>query len=165
MKLRMIIMRHGEAAAMRLQLNEQDQARRLTPDGQAQSVAIARKLDAAGWLPTLGLVSDSQRTRETASFYQSGTKARPSWRYSHRLYLSGLPALVEELAEVDGGSSPTVIAIGHNPGFSEAATLLTGDAVSLGTADAVLMSVDAASWRDALRLEGGWKLDAQLSPF
>jgi phosphohistidine phosphatase len=160
-RLRLIIMRHGEAAEG--PRSGSDHARTLTPRGIDQARSIGRKLVEREWVPQLAIASDSARTRETAAAVGDELGAHLPWRFEGKLYLSGLEAIRGALEALDAGRAPTVLVLGHNPGFSAAVQELTGEDVSLGTADAALLATEAASWAEAMA-GGMWTLEALLRP-
>lgn len=58
---------------------------------------------------------------------------------------------------------PCALAIGHNPGWEEAATWLCGDNVQLKTANAALLESQADTWAEAFAAGvGTWKLETIL---
>ena len=151
-------MRHAEAEP---QTVGTDHARPLTRRGKSDARAMTQKLAASGWSPTRILSSDSQRTRETSVSLAEAFDARVSWHAP--LYLGGTEA-VEEVLRGCVPTEATVLLLGHNPGFSEVASLLAGGNVSLGTAHAALLSIDAEDWSEALTLAGSWTLEAHMTP-
>jgi hypothetical protein len=55
--------------------------------------------------------------------------------------------------------------VGHNRGWEEAASELSGQAVELKTANACVLEAPAgAAWSDALAQSSGWALRAVVTP-
>ena len=52
----------------------------------------------------------------------------------------------------------TLMLLGHNPGWEEMASLLSGEDVILKTANAALLVGEAENWQQAFRHPGTWKL-------
>ncbi len=153
-------MRHAEAAP---QAGGTDHARRLTAKGRNDARAMATRLEARGWVPSRIYASDSARTRETADELLAVLRPAPPVAWAAALYLGGLEALVDALRDGDAAAA-TVLVLGHNPGFSEAAGLLAGRPASLGTAHAALLSIDAEGWAEATALAGSWTLAGVVTP-
>ncbi len=159
--LRLILMRHGEAEDGR---GMQDHARRLTAGGTAEVRRVVKALVAAQFVPTKAVSSDSTRTKDTAVCVNLELPVALDWQFLPDLYLCGLDKIQAVLERLDARKHQTVLLVGHNPGFSAAGTVLTGDNVSLATAAAALMTVDAQSWKEAVQLTGAWTLDRIITP-
>lgn len=158
--LRLILMRHGEAEDGR---GMQDHARRLTAAGTAEVRRVTKALVAAQYVPTKAVSSDSTRTKDTAVCANLELPQSLNWIFLPDLYLAGLDKVQATLGRVDA-KHHTVLLLGHNPGFSAAATVLTGANVSLPTSAAAVMSVDAQTWKEAVQLVGAWTLDRIFTP-
>lgn len=157
-------MRHAEAQP---QGKGADHARPLTEHGRAEARAVGAMLAACGLIPSRILASDSQRTRDTANellaVWALPQTVPTEWRAS--LYLSGLDALEEVLSRIEESSGDeTVLVLGHNPGFSEAASLLSGASVGLSTACAAVLVIEARSWYEALGMMRGWTVERLVRP-
>jgi phosphohistidine phosphatase SixA len=81
--------------------------------------------------------------------------------FTRDLYMASLPEIRGVLAEV-ADKVRTVMVIGHNPGWEEAVTQLTGKDVTLTTCNAAMLSVEAKTWPEAL--EKRWKLEHVVRP-
>jgi phosphohistidine phosphatase len=102
--------------------------RPLTARGMEDALETARELLAAGMRPELLLSSTARRTRDTALILarELGLATR-AVRFTDRLYNASASAL--ESAAQDVASRCThVMLVAHNPGISEFARQLTGDA-------------------------------------
>ena len=157
-------MRHAEAVP---DTGGDDHARPLTIRGVAQARAVPARLAAAGWLPERVISSDSARARETADgllavWGKSGVARGITW--SRDLYLAGLAAIATLAETLDPVDTRTLLVLGHNPGFSEAAGLLGGRPVNLATGAAALLSIESESWAEALAFLRGWKLEQVMTP-
>ncbi|MEM1032806.1 MAG: histidine phosphatase family protein [Myxococcota bacterium] len=165
MKFRLIILRHGKSdwhagAAT-------DHARPLNKRGRRDAPRVAAKLAELGWRPSHVWSSDATRTRETYELMAPVFDAAPDARFEPNLYLADLGAIRRVVAEVDDEtlrSCTTAMFVGHNPGWEEAASTLTGIDTTLTTCNAVLMTVKADSWAAALERENDWKLVAHILP-
>jgi phosphohistidine phosphatase len=140
-----------------------DHARPLNKRGRHDAPRIARRLAKLGWIPEAVISSDSQRTRETFELMVDHFAADTPVRFLESLYHAGPRELAAAL-ELVPDKAQTVLALGHNPGWSSAVIWLTGQDVLLTTANAVLCHVDADSWPAAVQRAGDWKLDDVLRP-
>jgi phosphohistidine phosphatase len=123
---------------------------------------MGQELAARGWVPNLIASSDSQRTRETWAAMRSelgADSAEVLWSYD--LYLAGLGDIQEHSATW-GDDMQTVLALGHNPGWSDAASILSGRPVGMTTANCALLVGSGATWLEALSTS--WELVALLRP-
>jgi phosphohistidine phosphatase len=102
--------------------------RPLTARGNEDALATAHEILAAGLKPGLLLSSTARRTRETASILaQEFGLAANAVRYMDRLY--NATAITLEMAAQDAAMRhASIVLVGHNPGISELARRLTGDA-------------------------------------
>jgi phosphohistidine phosphatase len=149
-------MRHGEAVHPDGMSGQADHSRKLTPEGAAEVQLVGKKLNDAGWLPTLGVGSDAARVVETSQALKLNKK--PAWLFVPSFYLAGVAAIQKELTFARVLPHKTIIVVGHNPGWSMAVESLTGQPVALKTAAAALLEVEADNWNDALMLEESWSL-------
>jgi phosphohistidine phosphatase len=160
-RLRLILMRHGEAEEG---FGMPDHARRLTAHGTTEVRKVAKVLVEAGWAPTFALASDATRTKDTAVSANLELPVGVEWHFSEALYLAGLDRIQDALRPVDATKHHTVLLLGHNPGFSSAATTLTASPVGLSTGAAAVMTVEAADWVEAAELLGSWTLERIVTP-
>ena len=152
---RLILMRHGEAE------NEGaagDKARRLTSAGISAVLRCGQEIRAKGFSPELALSSDAERAMQTLSVaMRGGALTGISCKSLRLLYLADTEAIIAQCAETDDTIS-TILAIGHNPGWSDCVVHLTGVPVSLGTAEAALIEHPGDFWAKCLFDPQAWKL-------
>ena len=170
---RMIVLRHSDSCTQDADLRDHD--RPLTSWGRTAASKLCSELVSKGWAePDLVLCSASTRSRETLGEMMR-THTPLSMAETHfmgSLYafaaMDGLTAdhlreTVSSLVEKDGGSDDrvrTVMVIGHNKGWEEAATDFAGESVRLGVANAALLEFageGAGTWAEAFD-QNAWKL-------
>jgi phosphohistidine phosphatase len=126
---RLMLLRH--AKALRAD-GLQDFDRPLKASGREQARLIGEFMAARGLQPGLALVSTALRARESFDLVDIFLHPPPERVDEPRIYEATLEAL---FAIVRGlpGSQPSVLLVGHNPGFEELANELisTGDAEAL----------------------------------
>ena len=160
MKRRLIIMRHAKSSWSSGVAS--DHARPLNKRGRRDAPWIAEKLCRADWKPKLVLSSDSQRTRETYALMNEFFGDETEVKFLSSLYHAG----VSELREAFHGVSEEidcVLALGHNPGWEEAVACLTGQSITMTTANAALLETDCPSWSEAVA-NNGWSLREVIRP-
>ena len=88
---------------------------------------------------------------------------RPGGPYLRRGGDREVPAaeLRSEVARLSGDVR-TVLVLGHNPGWEEAVTELSGREMRITTANVVLLEGEGATWREALR--GPWSVAGVVRP-
>jgi phosphohistidine phosphatase SixA len=75
--------------------------------------------------------------------------------------LGGTSELRSEVARLSGDVR-TVLVFGHNPGWEEAVTELSGREMRITTANVVLLEGEGATWREALH--GPWSVAGVVRP-
>lgn len=140
-----------------------DHERPLNERGRRDAPRVAARLAELGWAPDGIWSSDAERTRETAALMLPDLGGEPSVTFDAELYLAGLPALRKAAGSWEAGWS-TVLALGHNPGWEDAASALSGSHIGMTTANAVLLESagDAPDW--AAALSGEWTLVDVVRP-
>ncbi len=160
MQRHLVLMRHAKSSWAERGLSDHD--RPLNKRGRRDAPRMGQELAALGWIPDLVASSDSCRTRETWAGMQSelgAGAARVLW--SSNLYLAGLRDLRHH-AGVWANDAATVLALGHNPGWSDAASILAGQRLEMTTANCALLRGAGTTWQDALSRQ--WELVALLRP-
>jgi len=154
-RLRLIVMRHAESVETP---TIRDYDKPLLESGRAHASSVAAQLDKLGWHPQLVLSSDAKRSRETieAMLGACDSLRHAAIKYYGSLYtmaaLDGecLGHLKTLLLEEATDAMNTVLCVGHNKGWEEAASTLSGQPVRLKNACAALLETRATSWADAL---------------
>ena len=157
---RLIIMRHAKSAWNTGASS--DHERPLNGRGRRDAPHLGRLIAARGFVPQVVVSSDSTRTRETWDGLMESMPPALEPRFTSMLYLSGLAEIRDEI----GGLADEVtsaLLLGHNPGFSLAASWLTGNDIELKTAFAAVLETEGARWSETLKL-GRWRLRDLLTP-
>ncbi len=157
---RLIVMRHAksdwEVGA------SSDHERPLNERGRREAPSVGERLTELRAIPELAISSDAVRTRETWESIR-GSFPRAKLELEPTFYLGGLDALTERFARV-ADDVETVLVLGHNPGWEDMASTLSGDRVELKTAyAAILESREDGPWASALH-PGGFKLKKVVKP-
>ena len=112
----LILMRHAEAIS---EFGIDDHTRDLSGIGQRAALDLGRWFATQNFSPTLALVSDSNRTRQ--SFL--GLKLLCPVKYLPSLYLATATRLDSEIRKAN---TECLLVIAHNPGIAELAHTLAG---------------------------------------
>ncbi|SMF22088.1 SixA phosphatase family protein [Pseudobacteriovorax antillogorgiicola] len=154
-----ILLRHGEAESPG---KFEDHERPLTARGHSQAQFIGQALQSRGLIPDGVIVSDAKRTVETYKNVKDVMELNPRQEVvSSRFYLAGVDRIFEEMAAIEDDIN-TVLLIGHNPGWSEAIGVYTGEYESLGTGEAGLMNIEQGPWLELLGRSYQWQLKEKL---
>ncbi|KAG8056243.1 hypothetical protein GUJ93_ZPchr0002g23446 [Zizania palustris] len=169
---RLILLRHGESAAGGRLTRDHD--RPLSKAGRAAAISVSNKLQQMGWIPELVLCSDATRTKETLKILQEHVKGLseaiihfiPSFYSIAAMDGQTAEHLQKAICEYSSDEILTVMCMGHNKGWEEAASMFSGDSVVLKTCNAALLEAEGKSWVEAFLLAGlgGWKLHGIVKP-
>lgn len=161
MQRRLILMRHAKSS-WKADVDN-DHERPLNKRGKRDAPRIARELVKLDWVPDFVLSSDSQRTRETWKRMSSELDRQPYLAFTRRLYLAGIGEAHSEVQLVPADVR-TVLLLGHNDGWEEVLTFLTGEDHRLTTAAAALLEAEGDTWVDAWNVAPAWKIRHLLRP-
>uniref|UniRef100_A0A0E0EQB8 Uncharacterized protein n=1 Tax=Oryza meridionalis TaxID=40149 RepID=A0A0E0EQB8_9ORYZ len=169
---RLILLRHGESAAGGRLTRDHD--RPLSKAGRAAAISVSNKLQQMGWIPELVLCSDATRTKETLKILQDHVKGLseaivhfiPSFYSIAAMDGQTAEHLQKAICQYSSDEILTVMCMGHNKGWEEAASMFSGDSVVLKTCNAALLEAEGKSWVEAFSLAGlgGWKLHGIVKP-
>lgn len=160
---RIILLRHGEAETSG---PAGDRSRRLTKAGQGAAIRVGQELRARGLSPDLILSSDAVRAVETLEcVVRGGGFTGVPFKKLGILYLAERDVICDRIYEVED-SVATLLLIGHNPGWSDAASHLSDAPVGLETAQAAWLEKKLeghqreSPWTDLLNSSGAFRLRA-----
>lgn len=135
--LQLAFMRHGEAEQV---ISNSDFERKMTDRGQQIVQQQSYRFANLQFDYQLILASSSQRTLETGQIMERALKETPLIA-SKKLYLAGFQTFYEVLVE-HASDRNSLLLIGHNPGWSEIVSLLTGVSVAMQPADIHICTYD-----------------------
>lgn len=127
----LLLMRHAKSGWDDPSLADHD--RPLNARGRKAAPRMGELLVELGLVPDLVVTSTARRALDTAHAVVTSTGYSGRIEVTRRLYLAEPPTFFEVLAELEP-SHERVLVVGHNPGISELASLLTGEALELSTA-------------------------------
>ncbi|XP_059309317.1 uncharacterized protein At3g52155, chloroplastic isoform X2 [Lycium ferocissimum] len=169
---RLILLRHAKSSWDNRSIRDHD--RPLSKAGQLDAIKVSQNLLKLGWIPQLILSSDALRTRETLKIMQEQVQAflEAEVHFISSFYsvaaMDGQTAehLREAICKYSRDEILTVMCMGHNRGWEEAASMFSGVTVELKTCNAALLKATGKSWEEAFSLAGpgGWKLQGLVKP-
>ncbi|KAK6133134.1 hypothetical protein DH2020_033173 [Rehmannia glutinosa] len=171
---RLILLRHAKSSWENRSLRDHD--RPLSKSGRADAVKLSQKLEQLGWIPELILSSDAQRTRETLKIMQEQVRAflEAEVHFISSFYsiaaMDGQTAehLQQAICKYSSDNILTIMCMGHNRGWEEAASMFSGASIELKTCNAALLEATGKSWEEVLAFSlagfGGWKLHGIVKP-
>lgn len=169
---RLILLRHAHSSYPTASLRDHD--RPLSEAGEADAIKVSQKLHQLGWVPELILSSDALRTRETLKCMQDKVKelSEAEVHFISSFYsiaaMDGQTAqhLQQAICKYARDETLTVMCMGHNRGWEEAASMLSGASIELKTCNAALLEASGNSWEEAFSMAGfgGWKLQHIIKP-
>ena len=158
---KLFMLRHGSAEPH--SWGGDDFLRKLTPLGIKEVSDTARQfLDHFPWQPERILCSDAKRTQQTFQHLRNEMDLKLDATLCSSFYLGGASEVLSEVERVED-EVLNIFLIGHNPTFSELASQLSGELVSLSPANGVVLEKQCPSWAQAIH-EEGWHLSKFLSP-
>lgn len=169
---RLILLRHAKSSWENRSIRDHD--RPLSRTGQLDAIKLSQNLLKLGWIPQLILSSDALRTRETLKIMQEQVQAflEAEVHFISSFYsvaaMDGQTAehLQQAICKYSRDEILTVMCMGHNKGWEEAASVFSGVTVELKTCNAALLEATGKSWEEAFSLAGpgGWKLQGLVKP-
>lgn len=153
---RLILLRHARSSRQKLSLRDHD--RPLSKDGKVDAIKIAHKLQELSWIPELILSSDAKRTRETLKLMQEQVSgfSEAEVHFISSFYsiaaMDGQTAehLQQVICNYSRDEIVTVMCMGHNKGWEEAASMFSGSSIKLKTCNAALLEASGKSWDEEL---------------
>jgi phosphohistidine phosphatase len=119
---RLFLVRHAKAE---LATGRDDYARKLTERGRTDARRVAKALAARQFLPDILIHSGAARAKGTAEIFAAEWRSKIEVEEDARLYDASLTTLLERTRALRH-EHKRVGLVGHNPGFGELATALTG---------------------------------------
>ncbi len=143
---RLTLMRHANAQWKDPQVSDFD--RPLNRRGTSEAEAMSRRLLELNLVPTVLITSSALRARQTADIVarELGVGGR-NLRREELLYLAPAEDILQ-VVQATGPRIPHLMIVGHNPGLTEVANLLTPDPRlnDLPTAAVCSLTFDTRTW-------------------
>ncbi|HEU4508152.1 MAG TPA: histidine phosphatase family protein [Pyrinomonadaceae bacterium] len=145
------LLRHAKSSWNDSSLRDFD--RPLNERGKADAPVIGKHLASENLSHPLVICSPAVRTRETAELVLTNANLHVEPRFDDRIYEASLRDLLQVVSDLDD-EKQTAILIGHNPGFEELLSFLTGETRPMPTCALAKVVFDVVSWKDIKANDG-----------
>lgn len=152
-------MRHAKSSWDNPGLSDHD--RPLNERGKTNAPQIGKELTKAGLIPDLVLCSDSRRTKETWDLVSKELGEKVKVKYEPDIYESDARTLLSLITNCSDDIS-TLMMIGHSPSCDALVHVLTGDYVTLKTANVVVLSCEEGTWKRTASVN--WRIENHIKP-
>lgn len=126
--------------------------RPLKKRGREAAERIGQRMASENLSNPLVICSPAVRTRQTADLVLKSANLQLDPRFDERIYEASLRELVQIVTEIPDASEVAIM-IGHNPGFEELLSFLTGEYRRMPTCALAKIRIDV-SWKDVRAGEG-----------
>lgn len=155
---RLLLMRHGHSP---VSFEVADHDRPLSTKGRDDVQYMSALIEDNQLTPERMLVSSATRTQQSADELQRCWSNGPVPQEAHQtLYLSGLFS-IQRVVESVPTSIHTILLLGHNPGWSQSISHLSGIDTLLGPGNIAILEHDAPTWSAAIQ-SMDWRLKKVL---
>jgi len=145
------LLRHAKSSWADATLRDFD--RPLKKRGREAAERIGERIGAENLSNPVVICSPAVRTRETAEIVLTSANLRVEPRVDERIYEASLRELVQIVTEIPDEKNVAIM-IGHNPGFEELLSFLTGEHRRMPTCALAKIGFGDVSWKDVRAGEG-----------
>src|ERR1051325_5319742 len=145
------LLRHAKSSWKDTSLRDFD--RPLKGRGRDAAKQIGKRLGDEKPVPELVVCSPAARTRETAEIVLKHAHLKVDVTFAERIYEASLRDLLQVVADIPDDKQVAMM-IGHNPGFEELVSFLTGEHRRMPTCGLAKIKFDVESWKDVRGGEG-----------
>jgi len=145
------LLRHAKSSWADATLRDFD--RPLKKRGREAAERVGQRMASENLSNPLIICSPAVRTRETAEIVLTSANLHVEPRFDERIYEASLRELVQIVTEI-ADDRDVVIMIGHNPGFEELLSFLTGEYRRMPTCALAKVGIGDVSWKDVRAGEG-----------
>lgn len=139
------LLRHAKSSWKDASLR--DFERTLKRRGREAAEQIGKRLAAEKPDPQLVVCSPAVRARETAEIVLKHSNLKADVTFDERIYEASLHDLLQVIADIPGDKQVAMM-IGHNPGFEEVVSFLSGEHRHMTTCALAKIGLEVASWKD-----------------
>jgi phosphohistidine phosphatase len=145
------LLRHAKSSWKDTSLRDFD--RPLKGRGRDAAKQIGKRLGDEKLQPEFVVCSPAARTRETADVVLKHAHLKVDVTFEERIYEASLRDLLQVVADIPDDKQVAMM-IGHNPGFEELVSFLSGEHRRMPTCALAKIRLDVASWKDVRAGEG-----------
>ncbi|HXG68351.1 MAG TPA: histidine phosphatase family protein [Blastocatellia bacterium] len=155
----LLLLRHAKSSWDDSSLRDFD--RPLAPRGERDAPRMGKALKKRGPLPDVVISSPAQRARQTVEAFVAAAKLEASPQFDERIYEASSAELMKLVRGLPDSAS-CILLVGHNPGFEDLVSRLTGKSQRMPTAALACIEFKVEKWEDVEDGEG--KLAWLLTP-
>jgi phosphohistidine phosphatase len=141
----LLMLRHAKSSWDDMSIRDFD--RPLAARGQRDAPRIGKALEARGPLPDLIVSSPAARAKETIESVIRSARLSVSPRFDDSIYGASSAELIGIIRRLPDESSCAML-VGHNPGFEDTVSRLTGERQSMPTAALACLEFQIERWED-----------------
>ena len=145
------LLRHAKSSWNDASLRDFD--RPLKKRGREAAERIGERMAEERLSNPLVICSAAVRTRETAEIVLTSANLQVEPRFDERIYEASLRELVQIVTEIPDDKDVAIM-IGHNPGFEELLSFLSGEHRRMPTCALAKIKFKDVSWNDVRAGEG-----------
>src|SRR6185369_4764314 len=145
------LLRHAKSSWADATLRDFD--RPLKKRGREAAERIGQRIGAENLSNPLVICSPAVRTRETAEIVLMTANLQVEPRFDERIYEASLRELVQIVTEIPDDKEVAIM-IGHNPGFEELLSFLTGEHRGMPTCALAKIRFEDVNWNEVRAGEG-----------
>jgi phosphohistidine phosphatase len=145
------LLRHAKSSWADATLRDFD--RPLKKRGREAAARVGQRMASENLSSPLVICSPAVRTRETAEIVLANAHLQIEPRFDERVYEASLRELTQIVTEIPDAVEVAIM-IGHNPGFEELLSFLTGEYRRMPTCALAKIGFGDVSWKDVRAGEG-----------
>ncbi len=159
----LLLLRHAKSSWE--EPGAEDFDRPLAPRGERDAPRIGVFLAETEFMPDLIISSPAERAKATAKRVAKAAEYAGDLRFDERIYMADAGALLEIVRGLPDSAERAML-VGHNPGFEDLATTLSGGFVRLTTASLACIELAAEHWQDVQPSSGAlvWLVTPKTLP-
>jgi len=143
---KLLLLRHAKSDKQAAGVSDFD--RPLNNRGKKAAALIGDYLAKRKIQPDLVLSSPAERARQTAMLVGKAAGINVDLRFDERIYEANASQLMKVVKQIDETAS-TALLVGHNPGFEDLLSDLTGHVRHMPTAALACLNINIEKWKDA----------------
>jgi phosphohistidine phosphatase len=141
----LLLLRHAKSSRDDISLRDID--RPLEDRGRRDAPRMGELLKERGPLPDMVISSPAVRARETAELFTAAAGLNFGLRFDEKIYDATSADLLKVIRHIPDKSSCAML-VGHNPGFEDLVSRLTGSHKNMPTAALACIEFKIKSWDD-----------------
>lgn len=155
----LLLLRHAKSSWKDASLRDFD--RPLNDRGTKAAAVIGKFMRDRRLRPDILICSPAERARQTAALVMEAAGITAPLTYDKRIYEANVSQLLDVIGDIESDKREVML-IGHNPGFENLLSHLTGTSEHMPTASFARIILEVKKWQDVPGEKG--KLDWFVKP-